>query len=407
MLSINQLIERTAHRQLRQRVRMSLQPGTLTAIVAQEISTVITNALNDQLVEERNQALGRKPYERREGSPSCNGFKSLSLPGLWGCLNLKRPVIRRGSLALPLLNALKSAGTHLRNILAVRFWLRGASTDAVAQEIRSITGAKLSKSTVSTLTNALEPTLRAWESRPIPAGIRYLFLDALMLPVRRPGFTSKQALLVALGVDETDQRHVLGVFLGDRESQDSWEAFVKDLLARGLDPKAIRLIVSDEHKGIEAAVKNLLGSPHQLCVVHLLRNVKARVAKPDWKTFLADFHAIFWASGRDQALLALGAFQQRWGTRYPKAVELVVRRFDDHIRFFEEPQRLWTLLRSSNLIERFNRELRRRLDSAGAMHSELEVLKLAWAVSEAQEKRWARRAWKARGVLKIQEAVAA
>lgn len=399
MLAINQLIERAAHRQLRNRVRMTLQPGALNAIVASEISSAISEALNAQLAAERDQALARAPYERVEGSPQRNGFKPMSLPGLWGRMTLRRPVLRLGSLRLPLLDALKAGGRRLRDVLAVRFWLRGASTSAVAEELRAAIGARMSKSTVSTLTNALEPVIRDWENAPIPTGIRYLFLDALYLPVRRPGFTSEQALLLALGVDGDGRRHVLGFALGDRESKDSWAALIKDLLARGLERAALGLVISDEHKGIEAAVAELLAVPHQLCVVHLERNVKHKVASRDWKKVLEDFHRVFWAGSRNEAVRALGAFESRWGAAYPRAVALVTRRFDDHVRFFAEPERFWTLLRCTNLIERFNRELRRRLDPAGAMHSELEVGKLVWSVSQAQQGRWAR-AWKPRGVLK-------
>lgn len=406
MLTAGQLIERVAHRQLRQRVRMSLQPGTLNAIVAQEVSTVVMEALNAQLVAERDEALARAPYERVSGSPKRNGFKLVSLPGLWGRMTLRRPVLRTGSLPLRLLDALKAGGQHLRDVLAARFWLRGASTQAVAEEIRAAIGAKISRSTVSTLTNALEPVIRAWETSPIPAGIRYLFLDALYLPVRRPGFTKEQALLIALGVDGENRRHVLGFALGDRESKDSWASLIEDLLARGLDRQALRMVVSDEHKGIESAVAELLGISHQLCVVHLLRNVKHRVASPDWKAMLEDLHRVFWAASREEALRALGELEGRWGPRYPKAVGLVTRRFEDHVRFFDEPSGLWTLLRSTNLIERFNRELRRRLHSAGAMHSELEVSKFVWSVAQAQQRRWAR-AWKPRGILKLQHAVTA
>jgi len=405
MLTTAQLIERTAHRQLRNRVRSALQPGTLNAIVASEISRIITDAFNNQLREERDEALGRQPYERFPESPKRNGFKLVSLPGLWGRLTLRRPVLRQGTMRLPLLDALKHAGHAISHVLAVRFWLRGASTRAVAEELREVTGAKLSHTTVSSLTNALEPTLRAWESRPVLPSIRYLFLDALFLPVRRPGFTREQALLVALGVDDQDRRHVLGFLLGDRENQDSWEALIQDLLKRGLHVQNLRLVISDEHKGIESAVKRLLGVVHQLCIVHLLRNVKARVAAPNWKQVLQDLRAIFWAKNREEAIRASGVFQARWQSRYPKAVEIAVRRFDDHLHFFKEPEPLWTLLRSSNLIERFNRELRRRLRPAGAMQSELEVLKLVWAVSEAQTKRWTRRVWRTK--TNKQEALAA
>ncbi|MBW0008313.1 MAG: transposase [Sphingomonas sp.] len=168
MLSTAQLFERTAHRQLRNRVRTAVQPRTLNAIVSSEISRMITDALNAQLKAERDEVLGRQPYERLADSPKRNRFKLVSLPGLWGRLVLRRPVIGKGVLRLPLLSALKEAGQNFCDLIATRFWLRGASTRAVAEELRQATGAKLSHSTVSTLTNALEPTLRSWETRPVP-----------------------------------------------------------------------------------------------------------------------------------------------------------------------------------------------------------------------------------------------
>lgn len=396
MLAVNQLIAQDVRRQLKNRVREAVEPGALRALMEQEVNAVIVAALNSQLVVERDEILGRQPYERQPGSLARNGFKLARIPGLWGALTLRRPAVRRGVLRLPLLDALKAAGTGLVEVLATRFWLRGASTRAVAEELNGALGSRLHASTVSTLTNALEPVLRDWETRPIPEGIRYLFLDALYLPVRRPGFTSKQALLVALGVDGEGRRHVLGFLLGDRESQESWEALLKNLLERGLKREMLGLVVSDEHKGIEAAVSSRLGVAHQLCVVHLMRNAKARVAAPDRTAFLLDMHATFWAPSREDARQALGALQGRWGQRYPAAVRIVNNRFEDHMRFFEQPQAFWTLLRSTNLVERFIRELRRRLNPAGAMHSELEVQKLTWSVAEAQEKRWAGRRWNPR-----------
>lgn len=398
MLTNNQVIEKIVNSQVRQRVKSAIQPEKLQNILMQEMNSAIATAFNERLESERDLILERDQYQRVAGSVKRNGFKLFTIAGLFGRLTLQRPVTRSGTLVLPLAKALKSAGTALRDVLAIRFWLRGTATRAVAEELNSAIGTKLSHSTVSKLTNTLEPVLREWETRPIPKGIKYLFLDAIYLPVRRPGFTSKQALLAALGVTEEGKRHVLGFLLGDKESADSWKALVKDILARGLDRQQLNLVISDEHKGIESAVKDLLNVPHQLCVVHLLRNVRVKVAAPHRKAFIACFRDIFWAKGRDEANRALGAMQGRWSAAYPGAVSLVTRRFEDHMMFQKEPKHLWTLLRSSNLIERFNLELRRRMNSAGTMHSELEILKLTWAVSLPQEARWARQPWKERNV---------
>jgi putative transposase len=405
MLTNNQIIEKIVNSQVRKRVKAVIQPEALQNILMQEINSAIATAFNERLESERDLVLEREQYQRVPGSAKRNGFKPFTIAGLFGRIALRRPVVRSGALVLPLARALKSAGTALRDILAIRFWLRGTATRAVAEELNSALGTKLSYSTVSKLTNTLEPVLREWETRPVPKGIRYLFLDAIYLPVRRPGFTSKQALLVALGVTEDGQRHILGFLLGDRESADSWKALVSDLLARGLDRSQIKLAISDEHKGIESAVNDLLGVPHQLCVVHLLRNVRLRVAAPHRKVFIACFRDIFWAEGPNEANRALGAMQGRWGAAYPGAVALVTRRFEAHMRFQKEPAHFWTLLRSSNLIERFNLELRRRFNSAGTMHSELEVLKLVWAVSVPQEARWAKRPWTDRKVIEKEVAL--
>jgi len=404
MKSVSQMIEKQAHQQTRDRIRQVVQPGALQVIFAQEINSIIGDALNAQLSDERDHALGRASYERKPG-PARNGFKSTKCPGLFGPLTLRRPVVRKGSLHSPLLSALKNTGRNLRDFLALRFWLRGTSTRAAASEINAALGTRLSHSTISTISNALEPSLRDWESRPIPPGICYLFLDALYLPVRRPGFTSKQALLSALGLDANGNRYILGFLLGDRENQETWEAFLSDLLNRGLSRAALGLVISDEHKAIEAAVSSRLACPHQLCLVHKLRNLRFRVATPDRKTFMADLHEVFWAPSPEAARQALGRLEARWRRAYPKAVNLTLHRFEDYTRFFAEPSRFWTILRSNNILERFNLELRRRLRVAGTMHSELEVLKLTWAVSEAQEQRWAKRKlWTKRAVRAMKKA---
>ena len=171
----------------------------------------------------------------------------------------------------------------------------------------------------------------------------------------------------------------------------SWSAFIKELLARGLDRSKIQLAVSDDHKAILASVDKLLAVPHQLCVIHKMRNVRARIAARDRKVFMADFKNVFWAKDRKNAYLALGQLQARWQKAYPKAVALTITDPERFLRFMDQPQAIWTTLRSSNLIERFNRELRRRLRPAGAMQAEGEVWKLVWSVSVEQERRWQNR----------------
>ena len=190
---------------------------------------------------------------------------------------------------------------------------------------------------------------------------------------------------------DTGERMVLGFLLGDKENIESWTAFLKELLDRGLDREHLKMVISDDDKAIVAAVKECLGKKHQLCLVHKMRNALARVAAKHRKTFYADFKAAFWADSKEDALRALGRLEATWGRIYPKATDIACAKPEAFLRFMDEPQPLWTILRSTNLIERFNRELRRRLDSAGTIQTENELNKLLWSIATAQDKRWAKR----------------
>jgi transposase-like protein len=392
MKSASQLLEQQVNRAARRKVREAVQPGALWNIVQGEMSAFISDVINQKLRDEQDQLLARAPYQRAEDDPRRrNGSKPVQLKGLFSALWVQRPVLRSETPPSQLLQSLRRIGSGFMAMLASRFWLRGTATRAVAQEINGVFGTKMSASDVSLFTDALVPDINAWLARKLPEGITYLFIDALYLPVRKETFTTKQALLVAMGLTKDGKRHLLGFLLGDKESNDSWSTLLKELLARGLKRNDVALVISDDHKAIRAAVHDVLGLPHQLCVIHKMRNTLVRVAAGHRKEFYADFKAAFWAKSRKDALMALGRLEAKWVKLYPKAVQSATADADLFLRFHDQPEPLWTVLRSTNLIERFNRELRRRLRPAGAMQTENEAWKIVWAVSTEQEKRWNRR----------------
>ena len=400
MKSTAQLLKNISNKTIRDRIRELVEPGSIEIIIGQEINSILAETLNEKLKAEASQILSRNPHERSDNPIYRNGYKPFYLPGLTGRITLNRPVTRKGSLQLPFLHTLKKAGKFMVNLLAIRFWNSGASTRNTANAINDILATHISPSDVSAATDCLEPAFTAWEKRSISVDISYLFLDATYLPVCRhkikpsdaPGFTKDQALLAAIGIDPTGKTHVLGFLLGDRENSDSWNTLIESLLAKGLKKESLRLVVSDEHKAIIEAVSSKLQTNHQYCLVHKQRNVLLRIPHQDKKEVLKDFNAVYWASSRDQALLARGRFIQKWSARYPKATEIAFLNFQNFTMFFNEPEYCWKALRSSNRLERFNREIKRRTKSAGAMHSENELWKILWVVSIRQEESWAARA---------------
>lgn len=391
MKSIPQRLEQQVHLLARKKVRSSVQPGTVWNVMENEMLAVLTDVLDQRLREEQQELL-RRPRYRRGGDGRCrNGYKPLRLKGLFHSIVLRRPVLRGKTPPSALATMLSRVGHNLMAVVASRFWLRGTSTRAVAEELNETFGTKMSSCDVSHFTEKLLPDIEAWLHKPIDAPILYLFLDALYLPVRKPGFTSKQALLCAIAINQQGEKVVLGFLLGDRENADAWTALINDLLHRGMDRSQLQMVISDDHKAIVAAVEEKLAVPHQLCIIHKMRNTLPRVAARHRKEFYADFKAAFWAHSKHEALLALGALHQKWNRIYPKATQIACNKPQNFLRFMDQPQKIWTTLRSTNLIERFIRELRRRLRPAGTMHSEHELFKLVWSVSIQQEKRWLRR----------------
>jgi transposase-like protein len=269
-------------------------------------------------------------------------------------------------------------------------WLKGIGTRDAAAEINAAFGTRLNKDSITGITRDLAPAMREWEKRPQPKDLVYLYLDALYVSVRRQERFEKTALLVAIGVDKNLKRHFLGFLVGSSESRETWGALIQSLLDRGLPVDSLRLVISDAHEGIREAVKDLLKTPHQLCVIHKFRNARARVAHSNQKAFAKDFNRVFWAASRSQALVALGQLKATWEKLHPKAVETVERDLEDYLRFFDEEPKFWMITRSSNLVERFVEEIRRRFKPARGMQNEFELEKLLYAVATAQQERWNR-----------------
>ena len=167
MKSVSQKIQMQAHKFVREKIRQTIQPGTIATVVDQEFQSVLAEVVNRALDQERDSALGRGSYER-SGVPSLyrNGYKRSRLRGLFNAVFVRRPAVRGKTPPSPLFSALRRGGTNLLGILASRFWLRGTATRAVAAELNSAFGSKLCSADISRLTNAIIPDVEKWLSRP-------------------------------------------------------------------------------------------------------------------------------------------------------------------------------------------------------------------------------------------------
>jgi transposase-like protein len=267
-------------------------------------------------------------------------------------------------------------------------YAEGLSTRDFKRALKPLwNGAGLSRSAISRANEQLRESFKAWRRRDLgEVELVYLFLDAVMLKVRIGSYPA-EAVLVAHGVCRDGSRAVLGLMLGGRESTDSWKAFLHDLTGRGLHEPS--LVISDGNGGLIRAVKDIWPNvARQRCIAHKIRNVLARVPKKDQATVKRAVTKIFYAADLDEAKQAAIRFIGQYGKQYAMACETLCRDLYDCLTFYQFPQAHWKRLRTSNVIERAFREVRRRTRVVGRFPNELSALTLVFVTLEEDRLKW-------------------
>jgi transposase-like protein len=345
-------------------------------------------AIEELMEADVTERLGAAPYERTaERTGLRNGHRLRPLESRLGTIELAIPKLRSGSYFPDWL--LEPRRRAERALVAViqEAYVQGVSTRKVDDLVRAMGGAGISKSQVSRLCAELDAELRAFRERPLD-GVRYpyLWFDARIAKVREDGRIVPAALLVAIGVNERGEREVLGCTVAAAESAAAWRGFVRGLLERGL--AGVRLVTSDAHLGIVAAVGLLEGASWQRCRVHLLRDALTQVPRHAQLMVAAFVRTIFAQPDEPSAHAQLRAVVERLATSFPKAAEILASAEDDVLAYLGCPREHWTKIWSSNPIERVNRELARRHDVVGIFPNAEALLRLGTAVLVEQHDEW-------------------
>jgi putative transposase len=345
----------------------------------------LVQAIMDVEVE---QLIGAGRYER---TPTRTNYRNGYRPRDWdttvGTVHLRIPKLRHGSYMPTLLEPRRRADRALANVVAEAY-VAGVSTRKVDELVRALGLDGMDKSTVSRLAAVLDEEVRAFRERPLTNPCPYLWLDATFLKVREGGRVVCMALMIAVGVTAEGQRTILGVDLGCTEDGTHWRAFLRSLRERGLH--GVQLVISDDHKGLRAAVNSeLLGASWQRCTVHFTRNALAQAPKHAQPAVSALLRQIFLqpdrAAAEEQLQRAVATLQPR----LPKVADMLAEAAPDLLAHMSFPAAHWRQIRSINGLERLNRELARRLDVVGIFPNREAVLRLAGALLAEQDDEWA------------------
>lgn len=339
------------------------QPERIFEMIRVEIRENVGEYLSELMKVELTRFLGRESYERVESDVDHrNGSygRHFTLKGI-GEVGVKVPRDRDGNFKTQVIPRSKRYESELRQDLSMMF-LTGVSTRALSMMSKRLIGRKISPSEVSNANKELIDAVENWRTRDLSEEtIKYLFLDGVNFDMRIDGSIEKVPVLVAIGVTETGHKRVLGFQAGDKESAPTWREFFKDLKKRGLDGSKMVLGVMDGLPGLEKVFKEEFPKAKvQRCQVHVVRNVLAKVPKKLKKAVADDIRSIFYASSKQKAMGFFDIFREKWRRDLPSAVKCLENSIEACLTYLMCPEEEWISLRTTNIIERLNKEFKRR-----------------------------------------------
>lgn len=271
-------------------------------------------------------------------------------------------------------------------------FLRGISTRQVGQVLEPVLGEAYSAQTISNITRELQTAVEQFHRRPLPDAYLYLFLDGVVLKVRdSSGTVRRRVILVAYGIRTTGQRELLAYQFAYGESETSWVGFLQNLYLRGLEGKNLRLITSDGSSGLRAALPVVYPHvPVQLCWAHKLRNIAEKVRRREGSC-VAEAAAIYGARGKSEAQRAFRQWKRHWEARRPRAVACVERDLDSLLHVFDVPEAHWKKVRTTNVIERAFREVRRRTRPMSSFSNPESCDRIVFGVISHLNRSWERK----------------
>jgi putative transposase len=359
-------------------------------VLADEHADVLRESLRlvcQQLMElEVSELIGAAHGERTpDRATHRNGYRSRQWDTRAGTIELEIPKLRQGSYFPHGLLEPRKRGEQALLSVVQQAYVCGVSTRRVDQLVESL-GLRISRSEVSRICALLDEQVEAFRCRPLEGDYPYLWLDGKAEKVRDGGRVVNKCVVIAYGVHETGRREILGIDVGEAETEAFWTDFLRSLIARGLT--GVQLVVSDAHEGLKAAIVRLLGCPWQRLPVPLLQDCLGHARKDQHGLLAALIRPIFQADSGHQARQRLGEAIAALEERLPKVARMLADSEEDILAFYAFPEAHWSKLRSTNPLERFNKEIGRRTDVVGIFPDDRSLVRLVGMLCLEQNDEW-------------------
>ena len=359
----------------------------LLASDADALKVLVKEALEQILEAEMSGALGAAPGERTEARLGYrSGYYERGLVTRIGKLELRVPRDRDGRFSTELFERYQRSEKALVAALA-QMYVQGVSTRKVKQITEKLCGHRFSASAISDINKGLDEALTRFAKRQLEEPYPYLVLDARYERVRLDGVIRSQAVLIAIGITWEGRREVLAVELAQRESASSWRDFLVALRERGLC--GVEFVVSDNHLGLRTAVREVVPeAAWQRCYVHFLRNALDHLPRKADDDCLQELRWLYDRRNLKEAEADLAAWLKRWEGRYPKLTTWVEENIAETLAFYRLPRQHHKHLKSTNLLERLNEEIKRRTRVVRIFPNEASCLRLVRALCVETHESW-------------------
>jgi transposase-like protein len=361
-----------------------VRDGRLEDFVREAVVLVARELMEGEISAEIGAELGEVAPEQR--STHRNGYRERGWETRVGELELLVPKKRSGPAYFPSFLEARRPAEQAIVAVVMEAYVNGVSTRKVDRLVEQLGISGMTKDRVSALCRGLDERVAAFRERPLEGAYPYLWLDAKYVKVRDRGRVVSKALVVAYAVHETGIREVIGLDVGEVESGSFWVEFLRGLKRRGLG--GVRLAITDQHEGLKAAVARVLGCPWQRCSVHFTRDMVMHCRRDQRGLVAAALREIFNAENGHAAKERVTSVLERLAPVAPKVVELLEAAEEDLTAFYAFPREHWTKLRSTNPLERVNKEIGRRSDVVGIFPNDQAVIRLAGALLLEQNDEW-------------------
>lgn len=321
----------------------------------------LKSTIEEMLNAELSARVGAGYYERSSKRRTYrNGSYDRRLGTLYGTVGLDVPRPRKDSFEYHLFDQYARRGGSIDQAIGTLF-MNGVSTRKLARIVKDVIGVDLSSSTVSRIEATIgNEDLKSFQEKELSDEYRFIFLDGISLKTRHIS-VERDMMLAAVGLRADGTKEIIGARLAKSESEKEWSTFCADMKGRGLKGKAIEAIIIDGNAGLKAALKSIYPfKPIQRCIAHKMRNVAVKIRRTNQAACLKGAKTIWASQSRTEAIRRFKAWKEQWDVHEEGAVRILEKDLDECLTYFQFPKELWKKIRTTNIIERTFREVRRR-----------------------------------------------